>query len=246
MPSGRLGALFRRRSRRLVRAVVAMGVFGLPVLLLAFAVRQRSDAVVRFDRAAVRAATGLTREAGLAQPLVVVQELTKPVVVYAVATLVVAWVWRTERLPTRALWAFTTMMATWVIGALAKLVVRRARPVFDEPFSHASGYSFPSGHALNITAAVAVLLLLLWPTLTPVRRRLAVGLGVLLVLVVSADRVFLGVHHPSDVFAGLLLGLAVTVSSWIGFAGPTAVSSSPEPSHPASSSGPSSSAAASR
>jgi undecaprenyl-diphosphatase len=39
------------------------------------------------------------------------------------------------------------------------------------------------------------------------------------------------------VLAGLILGVGITFSSWIGFIGKTAVTSSPGPSAPASSSG---------
>jgi membrane-associated phospholipid phosphatase len=229
MRPGRLAALLRPRGPRLLRAVLSMAAFGVPVLVLAFAVRQQSDVVVAFDQEAIRAATDVTRASGLAHALVVVQELTKPVVVYALATLVVVRVWRVDRLPTRALWAFTTMMVTWNLGALAKLVVRRTRPVVDDPVSHASGYSFPSGHALNAAAAAATLLILLWPLLSPAARRAGLGLGLLLVAGVSADRIFLGVHFPSDVVAGLLLGLGLTFSSWIGFGGPGTSSRVPEP-----------------
>ncbi|WP_196250861.1 phosphatase PAP2 family protein [Cellulomonas sp. JZ18] len=35
----------------------------------------------------------------------------------------------------------------------------------------------------------------------------------------AADRVLLGVHHPSDVVAGLLLGAAVAVGSWSAYRG---------------------------
>jgi len=216
VPSGRLGTLLRRPGH-LVRASRSLVVFGLPVLLLAVAVRQQSGALVAFDRAAIRLATDRTREAGLTHALVVAQEVSKPVAVYAAATLVVRRVGRRPGWATASRWAFATMMSTWALGALAKLVVRRPRPVYEDPFSSASGFSFPSGHALNITAAVTVLLLLLWPLLSPARRRLAVGLAVVLVLAVSADRVLLGVHHPSDVVAGVLLGLAVTLSSWAAF-----------------------------
>ena len=206
-----------------------MAAFGLPALALAFTVRQESHVVVAFDQEVIRVATDVTRAAGLTHGLVLVQEVTKPVVVYALATVVVVRVWRVHRLPTRALWAFTTTMVTWTLGALAKLVVRRTRPVVVDPVSHASGYSFPSGHALNATTAAATLLILLRPLLSPTSRRAGVALGAALVIVVAADRVLLGVHFPSDVVAGVLLGLALTLSSWIGFGGAVAVAAAAEP-----------------
>jgi membrane-associated phospholipid phosphatase len=52
-------------------------------------------------------------------------------------------------------------------------------------------------------------------------------------LVVGLDRMFLGVHFPSDVLAGYILGVGITFSSWLGFIGRTSATSSPGPSHPA-------------
>ena len=65
-------------------------------------------------------------------------------------------------------------------------------------------------------------------------RWLAVALAAVAGLVVGLDRIFLGVHFPSDVIAGWLLGVGVTVTSWLGFRGITAATSSSRgQSHPA-------------
>lgn len=225
-----------RLARRAARSLVAMTLFGIPLVLLTFAVRQRSDAVVALDDGVITAATDFARAAHLVPPLVVVQEVTQPVVVYAASTLVVVRVAVATGARRRATWAFVTMMAGWGRGALAKLLVKRARPVLDSPLSHPHGYSFPSGHALNATTAAAVLLVLGWPLMSPARRRIAVAAAVLAVLLVDLDRVLLGAHFPSDVIAGHLIGLGLTLASWTASVRPTAVTSSCEPSPPASSS----------
>jgi undecaprenyl-diphosphatase len=129
-------------------------------------------------------------------------------------------------------------MVGWFVGYASKLLVQRARPVVDDPVSHASGYSFPSGHALNSAVFASVMVVLLWPLLSRTARRVAVGLAGAGVLLVGLDRVLLGVHYPSDVLAGFLLGLGITFSSWIAFIGKTAVTSSPGSSSPPQPSGP--------
>lgn len=220
-----LCTLRRLPAGRVTRSLVAMTLFGVPLALLAFAVRQQSDAVVSLDDEAIGRATDLARTAHLVPFLVAVQEVTQPVVVHAASTAVVIRLGVTTGARRRATWAFVTMMASWGIGALAKLLVRRARPVLDAPLSHATGYSFPSGHAQNITTATAVLLVLTWPLLSPTRRRLAVAAAVLAVLLVGLDRVFLGVHFPSDVIAGLLAGAGLTLVSWAAFVRPTGATS---------------------
>ena len=48
--------------------------------------------------------------------------------------------------------------------------------------------------------------LLLWPLVGRSERWLLVGVGVVLTVAVALDRVFLGVHYPSDVLAGVVFG----------------------------------------
>ncbi|MGA8979326.1 MAG: phosphatase PAP2 family protein [Pedococcus sp.] len=221
------------RIMRLVRGALAMVVFTLPVLLLGFAVRQQFDPLIRLDERVIRAATSATRDTGLVGFFLVIQAVSQPFLVYIVATVVAAWVWWRKGLRNRALWAFVTMMVAWNVGLLAKSVVQRARPVVDDPISHSPGYSFPSGHAFNIAVVVTVLVFLLWPLLTPATRKVSVGVAVVVALVVGLDRVMLGAHFPSDVIAGYVLGVGTTFSSWLGFIGKKAATSSPGPSSPA-------------
>jgi membrane-associated phospholipid phosphatase len=65
-------------------------------------------------------------------------------------------------------------------------------------------YSFPSNHA-TLAGAVAVGVLL-------VNRRLGVLAGIA-ALAMAASRVYIGIHYPHDVLAGLALGAA---AAWAG------------------------------
>jgi undecaprenyl-diphosphatase len=69
-------------------------------------------------------------------------------------------------------------------------------------------WSYPSGHSLN-TMAVLGLLTVLAVRGRPgaARRTLLAALGAFLVAVVGFSRVYLGVHWPSDVLAGWLIGV---------------------------------------
>jgi undecaprenyl-diphosphatase len=226
-------AVVRTRSRRLFRGVLAMLVFALPVVLLGLAVRQQFGPLIRADDALSRAATGFSVRHGLLPTLTVIQGVSQPIFVYLVATVVVVWVWRSRKLKGRALWAFVTMMVGWAIGDISKLIAHRARPVVDGPVPHIEGYSFPSGHALNITLAAGVMVLLLWPLLSPVQRRIAVVLAIVVAAIVGLDRLFIGAHFPSDILAGHILGLGIMLASWTGFIHKPPSTSSPEPPHSA-------------
>jgi undecaprenyl-diphosphatase len=227
------GVVLRTRSWRLLRGVVAMAVFALPVLVLGFAVRQQFDPLIDLDKSAISRATSFSVRHGLVTALEVLQAISQPVCVYVVALGVVVWTWRAKKLKGRALWAGVTMLVGWAIGVGAKLVVQRERPIVDDSVPHAQGYSFPSGHALNITLAASVMVFLLWPLLSVTGRRIGIAVAALVVVAVGLDRVFIGAHFPSDVVAGFILGVGIVFSSWIGFIGKTAVTSSPGPSHPA-------------
>ena len=125
---------------------------------------------------------------------------------------VAAWLWvrGARRL---AIWAVVTMAIGGVLAGILKLVVARARPHFPEPVAHASGYSFPSGHAMNSMLGVAVLILIFLPVLTRTGRVIAYALGTLVVLATGFDRVALGVHFVSDVVAGWIAALAVVAGT---------------------------------
>ncbi len=208
------------RARRLLRALGYGLLFALPVTVLALLVREKFLPVIELDDAAIRGATDVTRaHGGLRSALLAWQELTQPKWVYIAATIVCVVVWRRFGLPTRAAWAFVTMMVAWNLQLLLKLAVQRARPVISDPVAHAPGYSFPSGHAANAAAAATVLTLLLWPVLGRVGRRIALTVGPVVVVITALDRVYLGVHFPSDVVAGILFGAGLAVASYVGYLG---------------------------
>lgn len=119
-----------------------------------------------------------------------------------------------------ALWTVAVMVTASVVGDGVKLLVARDRPVWQHPIEVLHSYSFPSGHATGISALAGVVIVLAAMLLRRRSlRRLVDGLAVLVAIVVGADRVFLGVHNPSDVVAGWFLGSAV-VLFWLAVVGP--------------------------
>jgi membrane-associated phospholipid phosphatase len=108
--------------------------------------------------------------------------------------------------PAGALYVAASTAGAVVIFNVDKLLVGRPRP----PVAHleaAMHSSFPSGHA-TLSAAFYVALVTVVASRWESRPR-AVGLltaAVLLVAGIAASRVYLGVHYPTDVAAGVLLG----------------------------------------
>jgi membrane-associated phospholipid phosphatase len=97
-----------------------------------------------------------------------------------------------------------------------KALVQRPRPPAAEHLQAVTSSSFPSGHATQASAFWLGLVLALGMS---VPRRLAWlmrGGAVLVALAVAWSRVYLGVHYPSDVAAGLLLGGGWAVfTAWV-------------------------------
>jgi membrane-associated phospholipid phosphatase len=91
----------------------------------------------------------------------------------------------------------------------AKLWVARPRPPLAAQLGSASGFSFPSGHTSGIAALLTVTALYTLTATTSRRQRVVLTLAqVLLALGVGVSRVYLGWHYPSDVVAGLAVGIA--------------------------------------
>ena len=95
-----------------------------------------------------------------------------------------------------------------LLDALLKLAIRRPRPPDAARFLPHASWSFPSGHAMVSLVAygmLAYLLVLLWAHRRSVQLSVVLG-AALLVVAIGMSRLYLGVHHFSDVVAGYAAG----------------------------------------
>ena len=130
---------------------------------------------------------------------------TVVIVVVGVAAL---FLWHTEHKHSARLLLAATIGNILLNGVL-KLVYHRARPSVFEWQTTAVSSSFPSGHAMSATVVygtVAYLLMRLqkhhWAKV------LTLLTAVSLILLICLTRLYLGVHYPSDVIGGIIVGLA--------------------------------------
>lgn len=102
----------------------------------------------------------------------------------------------------REAWLVASLVAPLanIISYAVRLMVRRPRPVLEglPPLMAPSGLSFPSAHAVSSFAAAVVMM----------RIDPATAGALLLAVLISLSRPYLGLNYPSDVVAGALLGVA--------------------------------------
>ncbi|MEY9931223.1 membrane-associated phospholipid phosphatase [Catenulispora sp. GP43] len=123
---------------------------------------------------------------------------------------VVLWVRGARRL---AVWAVSTMVAGAVLDTGLKTLVDRARPHLPNPFAHAPGASFPSGHAMASALAGGIVVLVVLPLVGRVGKVVAWTVAALAVFAVGYSRVALGVHWVTDVVGAWLLAVALLAAS---------------------------------
>lgn len=111
---------------------------------------------------------------------------------------------------------FTSVLFAVLGMGILKALVRAPRPfqvlesIDGKRLETATGYSFPSGHTTTGAAFYTAL------ALTFKKRPVSILCAVMMALV-GLSRLYLGVHWPIDVFAGLLLGVVIsfTVSRYL-------------------------------
>jgi membrane-associated phospholipid phosphatase len=197
-----------RFGARALMAGLALGLAAVPFGLLLFLVQSKWDPLLDVDDGARdEMHSVVVAHHGLVTAFDVLSVVGSAWVYVPLFALVAAWLWRSGQ-PRLALFVVVTVAGSAALNALVKVAVDRARPVLPDPVAHASGLSFPSGHAQSAVVGAGVLLLVFARELRPGARRAAIGLAVAWILLIGVVRVSLGVHYVSDVLAGYVLGAA--------------------------------------
>jgi undecaprenyl-diphosphatase len=108
-----------------------------------------------------------------------------------------------------------TVTGGLVLSSVLKHAIARPRPQLVPHGSFVYTSSFPSGHAA-MSAVTFLTLAALLSEAEPTRaaRVYLLSVAALLTLGVGFSRVYLGVHYPSDVLAGWILGVTWSAASW--------------------------------
>ncbi|WP_420176698.1 YegS/Rv2252/BmrU family lipid kinase [Luteococcus sp. OSA5] len=164
-----------------------------------------TDWLAPLDRVAAR--QHLTPGSPAAQVWEAIAVVTLPGLLAVLMVAVAAWAWR-RRLRNLSMALLLSVSLAWASANLLKLLLGRPRP--DSPFDviTAHGSSYPSSHVTMATTVALMVVATTTTTRQPVDSRYLWRLvGVLGVLTISADRIVMNAHWPTDVVAGFLLGL---------------------------------------
>ncbi|MEY9490185.1 membrane-associated phospholipid phosphatase [Streptomyces calvus] len=132
-------------------------------------------------------------------------------VLVAVAAALLAWRYAARW---TAAWLVVTVAVGTAVQQGLKAALDRARPVWPDPVDSAHYAAFPSGHAMTATVVCGLLLWLLHRHgVSAGVRRAALVVAVVSVAGVGLTRVWLGVHWPTDVLGGWLIGATVVAAA---------------------------------
>ncbi len=201
-------------------------VTGVVLLLLLLAITKLASEVLegetlQFDRAiliGLRDPLDLARPKGPRWMLSAALDITAlgSATVLGLAVVSVAGFLFLQGLWRRALIVITASLGGWFLNGALKQLFQRPRPDVVPHLRQAMSLSFPSGHALQSAAVYLTLgVLMMRFAHRRITKIYCVGVAGIATVLVGASRVYIGVHYPTDVIAGWLIGLLWALLCWM-------------------------------
>ena len=113
-----------------------------------------------------------------------------------------------------ALFLAITMTTCGLAMPLLKNIFSRERPNFYR-LIEISGYSFPSGHTTSATTMYLTLAIILLSIMKKLNKYFVFSIAVLGIVIIGGSRIYLGVHYPTDVMAGICLGISIVSTVYV-------------------------------
>ena len=129
----------------------------------------------------------------------------------ALSLLLVAYL-MLKRFKIETLFFVIVMSLSSTLNPLLKNIFDRERPTLLRLID-ISGFSFPSGHAMGSTSFFGSAIYVINRHDSGIYKGVLIGLCALFILLISTSRVYLGVHYPTDIIAGIIGGAFCIVLS---------------------------------
>jgi undecaprenyl-diphosphatase len=176
-----------------------------------FAGHVRSGSTLAFDTAGLQW-IAQHRPPGLEPIMLEITFLGTGTVVMMIVAVSGMFLWLTKHRYS-ALLLFVATGGGILLNNLLKLGFGRPRPQVFDWGTEVVSWSFPSGHAMSATVVYStVAYLAARLQRRHLHRVMTLICAALLIILIGISRLYLGVHYPSDVIAGVIIGLA-----WAGF-----------------------------
>lgn len=176
------------------------------IAYLGISLRIDSEGLVRFDQVIIEFIQQF-RSKALTMFMIVVTTIGSYKVEYPILFLAVIGIWILRRKLFFPVLLVINLLGVRLFNQLLKIIIERPRPAGDY-LVEASGYSFPSGHAMVSIGFYGFISFLIYNEMKERtnKAKYIPWLFGILIFCIGLSRIYLGVHYPSDVIAGFLMG----------------------------------------
>jgi undecaprenyl-diphosphatase len=205
------------RWRRLERSELKLLLIGLGLCAVLLLFIRLASEVMEGDTQAfdlqilrsLRSAADPSRPIGPAWMETILIDITalgSPVVLGLIVLIITGYLLLEARFVT-ALIVLTTAISSEILDEMLKLLFARPRPSVVPHLRTVVSASFPSGHAMESAIIYLTLGALLMRVVEGrITKTYCMATAIFLTFIVGVSRVFLGVHYPTDVIGGWMLG----------------------------------------
>lgn len=201
-------------NRKIIRSLWTIGIFSLVLFLVDMvAIMKESNWLAKFDLFWIhRIHTGFTAGKTAFFKFYTHLGSAEFIIIYTIVIVLVLFAFRKFAL---GLWfGGTVLVGAIVLNYLLKHIVSRARPGKSGWLTQESGFSFPSGHATASAVFFSLAAIFLILAVRATYQKIVIGaIAFLLILSIMYSRVYLGVHYPTDVLGGFLIGISASTIS---------------------------------
>ena len=186
-------------NKNLVFSAICLSLFAILTILIVIDVTDPIDAAIE------SAIIGL-RNNNLTKIMISITNIGSAYSLIVITILIILFaIVKNKRLPINTV---LNLISVFLISQLFKVIFHRHRPtgLFLVP---ANGYSYPSGHTMVSFAYFVFIAISLCEKINNRLIKVLLKIGTaMLVLLIGFSRIYLGVHHITDIIAGYLLGAA--------------------------------------